>query len=73
MISCETSSLPIPFDCAYFKHVMSKIVQYVTNNDKISKNLALINVNLHKHPSNIVAHGQKIKICFMLTIQVIAM
>jgi hypothetical protein len=44
IISCETLSLPIPFDCAYFKHAMSKVVQFVTNNDKISKNLALNNV-----------------------------
>lgn len=44
IISCEASSLPIPFYCVYFKHAMNKVVQYVTNIDKISKNLALINV-----------------------------
>jgi hypothetical protein len=44
VISCEALSLPIPFDGACFGHAMSKATQYATNDDKISKDLTLINV-----------------------------
>jgi hypothetical protein len=44
VISCEALSLLVPFDGACFGHVMSKASQHATNDDKISKNLALISV-----------------------------
>jgi hypothetical protein len=44
VISCEALSLPIPFDGACFGHAMNKATQYATNDDKISKDLTLINV-----------------------------
>ncbi len=44
IISCETLNLLVPFHGACFGHVMSKAGQYVTNDDKISKDLAPINV-----------------------------
>jgi hypothetical protein len=44
IISCETLNLFVPFDGACFGHVMSKAAQYVTNDDKISKDLVPINV-----------------------------
>jgi hypothetical protein len=44
IISYETLSLLVPFDGACFGHVMSKVAQYATNDDKISKDLSPINV-----------------------------
>jgi hypothetical protein len=44
MISCEPLNLLQPFDGACFGHAMNKIAQYATNDNKISKDLALISV-----------------------------
>ncbi len=44
VISCEALNLPQPFNGTYFGHAMSKAVQYATNDDKIFKDLASINV-----------------------------
>ncbi len=44
VISCDTLSLPIHFDDACFQHVMSKVAQYATNGDKISKELMPISM-----------------------------
>jgi hypothetical protein len=44
VISCEALNLLVPFDGACFGHVMSKAAQYVTNDDKISKDLVPISV-----------------------------
>jgi hypothetical protein len=44
VISCEALNLLQPFYGASFGHVMNKVAQYATNDDKIFKNLALINV-----------------------------
>ncbi len=44
IISREALNLFLPFDGACFGHVMNKATQYVTNYDKISKNLVPINV-----------------------------
>jgi hypothetical protein len=44
VISCEALNLLQPFDGASFGHVMNKAAQYATNDDKISKNLAVISV-----------------------------
>jgi hypothetical protein len=46
IIPCEASSLLVPFDGACFGHAMSKATQYATIDDKISKDLAPINVKL---------------------------
>lgn len=44
MISCEVLNLLQPFDRSCFGHAMNKVAQYATNDNKISKDLALINV-----------------------------
>jgi hypothetical protein len=44
VISCDTLSLPIHFYDACFGHVMSKVAQYATNGDKISKELMPISM-----------------------------
>jgi hypothetical protein len=44
IISCEALSLLVPFDGACFGHAMSKVAQYTTNDDKISKDLVPISV-----------------------------
>jgi hypothetical protein len=44
MNSCEALNLPHPFDGTCFGHVMNKVVQYATNDNKIFKGLAPINV-----------------------------
>jgi hypothetical protein len=44
VISCEALNLFQPFDGTCFGHAMNKVVQYATNDDKISKDLALISV-----------------------------
>ncbi len=41
---CEALSLHIPFDGACFTHAMSKTIQSATYDDKISKDLSLVNV-----------------------------
>ncbi len=43
-ISCEALSQPQHFDGSCFGYVMSKAIQYATNDNKIFKDLALINV-----------------------------
>jgi hypothetical protein len=48
VISCEALSLLVLFDGACFGHAMSKATQYATNDDKISKDLAPINVKFAK-------------------------
>jgi hypothetical protein len=49
VISCEVLNLPTPFNEACFGHVMNKVVQYVcslvTTNDKVSKDLGMVNIN----------------------------
>ncbi len=44
VISCEALNLPQPFNGTYFGHALSKAVQYATNDNKIFKDLVLINV-----------------------------
>jgi hypothetical protein len=44
VISCEALNLFQPFDGTCFGHAMNKVVQYATNDDKMSKDLALISV-----------------------------
>jgi hypothetical protein len=44
MILCEASSLLVPFDSVCFEHVVSKGVQYASNDNKVSKDLMLVNV-----------------------------
>jgi hypothetical protein len=48
VISCEALSLLVLFYGACFGHAMSKTIQYATNDDKISKDLAPINVKFTK-------------------------
>ncbi len=44
VISCEALNLHVLFNGSCFRHAMSKATQYATNDDKISKDLSLINV-----------------------------
>lgn len=44
VISCKALNLPQPFNGTYFGHTMNNAVQYATNDDKIFKGLASINV-----------------------------
>jgi hypothetical protein len=45
IISWEALNLSTPFNGTCFWHAMNKIVQYVTTNDKVSKDLGTININ----------------------------
>jgi hypothetical protein len=72
VISCEALSLPIPFDGACFGHAISKATQYGTNDDKISKDLTLINLKLVNNLP-ILHHMTKKKKGCMLTILIFAM
>jgi len=44
VLSCEALNLLAPFDGACFGHAMNKTIQYVTNDDKVSKGLGPISV-----------------------------
>jgi hypothetical protein len=44
VISCDALNLPVHFDDVCFGHVLSKVAQYVTNDDKISKELMPISM-----------------------------
>lgn len=44
VILCESLSFLAPFDGACFEYVMSKGVQYASNDNKVSKDLTLVNV-----------------------------
>ncbi len=44
VILCEELNLLAPFDGACFEHVMNKGVQYASNDNKVSKDLTLVNV-----------------------------
>jgi hypothetical protein len=44
---------------ACFGHAMIKAAQYVTNDDKVSKDLGLVSVNLRKHHFKLASHGQQ--------------
>ncbi len=43
-ISYEALNLPIPFARACFGHAMSKVAQYVTIDDKVFKDLKVVNI-----------------------------
>ncbi len=59
MISYETLNLRQLFDGTGFGHAMSKAAQYATNDVRISKNLALMNVKFAQTFSNHASFGQK--------------
>jgi len=44
VILCEALSFLVPFDGACFEHVVSKGVQHASNDNKVSKDLTLVNV-----------------------------
>jgi hypothetical protein len=44
MISCEAFGLNTSFDRVCFGHAMNKVSQYAMSDDKVSKDLMLINV-----------------------------
>jgi len=44
IIICQPLTFNHVYEGAYFRHVMSKACQYVTNNDKVSKGLMQVNV-----------------------------
>jgi hypothetical protein len=66
VISCETLSLLVPFHGACFGHVMSKTNQHATNDDKISNDLAPINVKSTQVLFNLASHGKKIQVYYNL-------
>jgi hypothetical protein len=66
IISCEALSLLVPFDGACFGHVMSKANQRATNDYKISKDLAPINVKSTQVLFNLASHGKKIQVYYNL-------
>ncbi len=43
---CEALNLLTPFDGACFGHAMNKAAQYVTNDDKVPKDLGHVNVKV---------------------------
>jgi hypothetical protein len=62
MISYEALNLLQPFDGIGFGHVMNKAAQYATDDDRISKNLALMNVKFAPNIFPIMHHlARKIK------------
>ncbi len=44
IIICQPLTFNHVYEGAYFGHVMSKVCQYVTNDDKVSKGLMQVNV-----------------------------
>jgi hypothetical protein len=59
MISYETLNLLQPFDGIGFGHAMNKVAQYAIDDDRISKNLALMNVKFAPNIFPIMHHLAK--------------
>jgi hypothetical protein len=63
MISYEALNLLQPFDGTGFGHVVSKVVEYATDDDRISKNLALMSVKFAQTSLLSCITWQKNKVC----------
>jgi hypothetical protein len=63
MSSCEALNLLQPFDGTCFGHVMSKAVQYATNDNKIFKDLAPISVKSTQKSLQPCIIDQKNQVC----------
>ncbi len=69
IISCEALSLDIPFDSACFAHTISKATQDATYDDKISKDLDLVNVKIYLNiPSSLHHMAKNVRYVDMLIV-----